>query len=48
MGSHYVVLTALQLTMYSRLTLNIQQSSCFCLPGAGVKHTITLSLELLM
>jgi hypothetical protein len=36
-GSLYVTLAVLELSLYSRLTLNPQRSACPCLSSAGTK-----------
>ena len=37
MGSYYVALAVLELTLYTRLATNSQRSTCLCLPSAGIK-----------
>lgn len=36
-GSHYVFLAGLELTMYTKLALNSQRSACLFLPHVGIK-----------
>lgn len=41
-GSQYTVLDDLKLTMYTRLTLNFQMSSCFHLQSSEITGMYTL------